>query len=121
MLCFKRDNIKIHLWFSYRSVEKHTGKVHLGIRNYVCDICGMAYGDESELKIHIIRHSDTKTFPCEHCDYATFDKGNYKSGFGIKEIIVLRMLFLKFLSKFKCMFNVVLVSYNTSVLNEVYP
>ena len=62
-----------------RSVNKHMAKVHLRIRNYVCDVCGASYGEEAELKIHMNRHSDTKDYKCDHCDYSSYDKGNYKS------------------------------------------
>lgn len=60
-------------------LEKHVSKIHLGIRPYICDKCGVSYGDESELKNHMSRHAENKPYSCTHCDYSTFQKGSLKS------------------------------------------
>ena len=62
----------------FRGLEKHISKIHLGIRPYICDKCGVSYGDESELKIHMTRHAENKPFACSYCDYSTFQKCNLK-------------------------------------------
>lgn len=69
---------KVIAWF-YRNLQKHINKVHLNIRPYVCDQCGMSYGDECELKAHIARHDREKKFKCEVCPFASHDKGNLES------------------------------------------
>lgn len=63
----------------------------MGIRPFICDICGASYGEEHELKMHIVRHSDVKQFQCEHCDYATHDKGNFQSKFTFNLFTTLNM------------------------------
>ena len=70
-----------------RTLVKHINKVHRGIRPFMCDVCGQAYGEESELRTHIARHNTIKQYHCSQCNYATHDKGNYQSKAASKSLL----------------------------------
>jgi len=53
-------------------------KIHLGIRPYICDKCGISYCDEPELRMHLARHAESKPYSCNFCSYSTFQKGSLK-------------------------------------------
>jgi len=67
-LCFAIDS----------GLDKHMSKIHLGIRPFICDKCGISYGDEPELRMHIARHAENKPHSCNLCSYSTFQKGSLK-------------------------------------------
>jgi len=67
------------LWFVLASgLDKHVSKQHLGIRPYICDKCGNSFGDETELRMHIARHAESKPHSCQFCSYSTYQKGSLK-------------------------------------------
>jgi len=43
-------------------------KVHTGVKNYVCDLCGYATTHKSYLIIHHRRHVGDFKFQCDVCD-----------------------------------------------------
>ena len=53
-------------------------KIHLGIRPFICDKCGISYSDEPELRMHIARHAENKPYSCNFCSYSTFQKSSLK-------------------------------------------
>jgi len=67
----------------FSGLNKHLRKVHLGIRPFICDKCGLSCGDESELKLHLTRHIESKRYTCDHCQYSTFQKSSLKCKFFI--------------------------------------
>lgn len=47
-----------HKWFR-SSLSRHLNTAHLKMKNYICDICGAAYGQFVALKDHILsKHTD---------------------------------------------------------------
>ena len=60
--------------------KKHVKKTHLGIRPYLCQVCGQSFGEDSELKAHINSlHPLEKNYKCEYCGYATSVKCTFQS------------------------------------------
>ena len=59
-----------------RGLQRHKMVIHDGVRPFICDICGQAYGQEGELKVHIARHTSNKPHACHLCPYTTQYKAN---------------------------------------------
>lgn len=59
-------------------LERHMKAIHQGIRPFICDQCGLAFGLEHELKTHVNRHSDHKPHACDLCPFRSFNKSNLK-------------------------------------------
>ena len=75
-----RYHVSSYFVNSDRSHQKHINKMHLGIRPYLCQVCGQSFGEDHELKSHIRnKHTTECDFQCEHCTYATTNKGTFYS------------------------------------------
>ncbi|GBP42755.1 Zinc finger protein 208 [Eumeta japonica] len=54
--------------FRFRNqLVNHDKRVHLKEKNITCDLCGDKFFDRHLLKLHMVRHSNTKPFHCDLC------------------------------------------------------
>ena len=51
------------------SLSQHIKMVHEKERPFVCSTCGSSFGTKQKLKIHMNRHTGTKTHLCKYCDF----------------------------------------------------
>ncbi|XP_058121330.1 zinc finger protein weckle-like [Anopheles ziemanni] len=49
------------------NVKAHVRLVHDGIKPFICEECGRAFGSKGALKEHYVVHSDDRPFKCPHC------------------------------------------------------
>ena len=62
---------KCYKYFSAkRSLSKHIRVFHLGVKNFLCQICEISFGQNHELKSHVMKkHSKDGEAPEKfHCD-----------------------------------------------------
>ena len=63
----------------FRNLDNHVNRIHLLIRPFICEKCGLGYGCAGELDVHMARHGDEKRHKCNQCDYASHVKADYQS------------------------------------------
>ncbi|EAT34140.1 AAEL013594-PA [Aedes aegypti] len=49
-------------------LRKHIQVYHLGVANYLCDTCGLAFRKKATRDEHQLGHSDVYAFACKMCD-----------------------------------------------------
>ncbi|KFB38477.1 AGAP009010-PA-like protein [Anopheles sinensis] len=49
------------------NVKAHVRLVHDGIKPFICEECGRAFGSKGALKEHYVVHSDARPFKCPKC------------------------------------------------------
>jgi hypothetical protein len=56
-------------------LEKHSKAVHLGIKDFKCDICDKAFSRKETLVGHVKRiHKQLKNYSCELCSFTACTK-----------------------------------------------
>ncbi|XP_071115497.1 uncharacterized protein [Haliotis cracherodii] len=54
------------------TLQNHIRTMHLNIRPFLCDICGMGFAKEPVLRLHVkSKHNQDKEYKCQHCPYGT--------------------------------------------------
>lgn len=64
------------------NLQKHISRVHLKLKNFVCDICGYAGALKHNLSDHMRRHmseEDRNKYSCDKCPYGTSRKHSLRS------------------------------------------
>jgi uncharacterized Zn-finger protein len=62
------------------NLVKHSKTVHLGKKDFKCDICDKAFGHKSNLTKHInATHNKTKRFWCDLCDYSSYQRAHLET------------------------------------------
>lgn len=63
----KMFSIFVVLSFSTKPNLVTHKKIHMGLKNYTCDLCGKGFVQRGNLNAHMLTHSDNKPFTCEIC------------------------------------------------------
>ncbi|XP_075989330.1 uncharacterized protein LOC142985191 isoform X5 [Anticarsia gemmatalis] len=63
---FKCDKCDKSFRYNHMLV-RHTKRVHLKEKNYICNICGDRFFERKLLQLHKIKHSTNKPFECSIC------------------------------------------------------
>ena len=71
--------IPTHYAVMFRNLDNHVNRIHLLIRPFICEKCGLGYGCAGELDVHMARHGEEKRHKCNQCDYASHVKADYQS------------------------------------------
>jgi uncharacterized Zn-finger protein len=65
--------------YNRADLERHSKGVHLGKREFKCDICDKAFSQRSILSGHVNRiHKKLKNYSCELCDYTSYTNHDLK-------------------------------------------
>lgn len=55
------------LFFTPCTVSTHIQSIHIGLKPFICEECGMAFSLIGALNAHKLAHSDEKPVQCPHC------------------------------------------------------
>ena len=59
-------------------LKSHIRAIHKGEKRFMCESCDYRCFTISELKIHMLKHSDVKDFSCSVCDFRAKQKGQVR-------------------------------------------
>ena len=64
---------------AHSSLFHHKKAVHMGIKPYQCNECGMTFNFNNSLKLHLLKHSGVRPYKCDVCDKSYLTASHLKN------------------------------------------